>query len=115
MTQTVGYYILLGVIGLFAVGSLVLIIMVVLTNRREAKSKTEQLAQPQQASLAETIQKQFQETQVRKERLIHTKSGVTRAVMKETKSAFSFQGEDDETGISLDSEAADNDKGTPFV
>ena len=51
MTQTVGYYILLGVIGLFAVGSLVLIIMVVLTNRREAKSKTEQLAQPQQASV----------------------------------------------------------------
>lgn len=106
---------LLGVIGLFAVGSLALIIMVIMTNRKEAKIKAVQQSKPQEASLAETIQKQFQEDTTRKERVIYTKSGITRAVMKETKSAFSFQDDDDDTGLSLDSQAADNDKGTPFV
>lgn len=111
---SLGYYVLLGIIGVLFIFTAGLIAMLVLNGRRNKAAATVAKAQPKEATLAEEIQKQFAEEDERRERIIYNKSGITKTVMKETRSAFTFADGDDEDSISLESRSADNDKELPF-
>lgn len=109
-----GYYVLLGIIGVLFVFSAGLIAMLMLNSRRNKAAAEVAKKQPKEATLADEIQKQFAEDDQRRERIIYNKSGITKTVMKETRSAFTFADDDDESSISLESGSADNDKELPF-
>ncbi len=109
-----GYYVLLGIIGILFVFSFGLMAMLTLNSRRKKAADEAAKQEPKEETLADQIQKQFAEDDKRKERIIYNKSGISKTTMKETRSAFTFANDDEETGISLDSAAADNDKDLPF-
>lgn len=111
----IGRYVLYGVIALVAIGVLILMAVLLLQSQKDKKAREELEAQPQNDTLAEQIQKQFQEDDGRKERIIYNKTGLTKAKMKETRSAFSFESNDNDTGLTLESEFADDDKDQPFL
>jgi predicted RND superfamily exporter protein len=111
----IGRYVLMGLIAIFAIGALVLIAVLFLQGRKDKEVKEAFANTPKEDSLAEQIQKQFHEDDERKERLIYNKSGITRAKMKETRSAFSFDTGDSDNNLTLESQFADDDAKEPFI
>lgn len=111
----IGRYVLMGLIAVFAIGAVALIGILFLQGRKEKEVKDAIASVPKEDSLAEQIQKQFHEDDERKERLIYNKSGITRAKMKETRSAFSFETSDSDNNLTLESQFADDDAKEPFI
>lgn len=104
MMVQVGPYLLMGLIAIFGLGLAALIGFMVYNSMQEKKAKEEAKQRPRADTLADQIKSQFQVEDERKERMIFTKSGVTKATVKQTRSAFSFQQADAEKEISLESE-----------
>lgn len=103
MMVQIGPYILLGVIVVFALGLLSLIGMMVHSSLEEKKAQQAAAETPRADTLAEQIKKQFQVEEDQKERVIYTKSGVAKTSVKQTRSAFSFQQDDAEPALTLES------------
>jgi Tfp pilus assembly protein PilV len=112
---TIGPYILYGIIAIFGIGSLALAALLLLNSRQTKQDATDAAELPREDSLAEQIQKQFRADDERKERIIYNKSGITKATMKETRSAFSFENQDTDNELTLESQFADDDVKEPFI
>lgn len=111
----IGRYVLMGLIAVFAIGALVLIAVLFLQGRKDKEAKDAVASGPREDTLADQIQKQFHEDDERKERLIYNKSGITKTRMKETRSAFSFDTDDSDNNLTLESQFADDDAKEPFI
>ena len=109
-----GPWLLMGVITVFALALAVLICLLILNSLKEKKEKEARKILPRHDTLADQIKSQFKVEDEQKERFIHTKSGVSKVSVKPTKSAFSFQQDDAEKGLSLESEF-DNGPETSFL
>jgi predicted RND superfamily exporter protein len=109
-----GPYVLMGVITVIALALAVLVGFLIYNSLQEKKAKEAAKVIPRDDTLAEQIKSQFKVDDERKERFIHTKSGVSKATVKSTRSAFSFQQEDAEKELSLES-AFDNGPETSFL
>lgn len=107
MMVRIGPYMLMGMITVFMLGLGTLIVLMVMSSMRDKKAAQIQKESPRVDTLAEQIKNQFKVKDEENERRIYTKSGVSKTSVKETRSAFSFQETDAETGISLESEYDD--------
>lgn len=112
---TIGTYVLYGIIAIFGLGVLTIVILMVLNSRKEKTYAQELSTQPKESSLADQIQEQFRAEDVRKERIIYSGSGITKATMKDTRSAFSFASNDSDNELTLESQFADDDLKEPFI
>jgi uncharacterized membrane protein len=110
-----GTYILMGIIFIFAVAVIGLIIMLMLASQKDKAVEQNNAAKPREDTLADVIQKQFQANDARKERIIYNKTGISKAKMKETRSAFTFETADDDNNLTLESRFADDDAKEPFI
>jgi len=110
-----GQYILMGIIAIFAIGSVVIVGMMMLSSRKTKQATELEAGKPKEDTLAEQIQKQFRDEDERKERIIYDKSGTIQAKVKETRSAFRFADGDTDTDLTLESAYADDDKKQPFL
>lgn len=109
-----GRYALIGVIAIFALALFGFIGVMVRSSMQEKKAKQALRETPREDTLAEKIKNQFKVEDERKERFIHTKSGISRTPVKQTRSAFAFKSDDAAKDISLESEF-DNGLETPFI
>lgn len=109
-----GPYLLMGVITVFALALGVLVSLMVINSMNNKKDKEARKILPRDDTLADQIKSQFTVEDERKERFIHTQSGVSKARVKSTRSVFAFKQQDTETGLSLESEF-DNGPETPFL
>jgi predicted RND superfamily exporter protein len=109
-----GRYALMGIITVFALALFCLIGFMVYSSLQEKKVKQTLKETPREDTLAEKIKNQFKVDDERKERFIHTKSGVSKTSVKQTRSAFAFKQDDAAKELSLESEF-DNGLETPFI
>jgi lipopolysaccharide export LptBFGC system permease protein LptF len=112
---SIGTVVLYAIIALFAFVSIGILVALFLDSRRAKEKATKEAEQPRKDSLAEQIQKQFQDDEERKERVIYTKSGISKATMRDTRSVFSFAGNDTDNKITLESQSADDETAVPFI
>lgn len=112
---TIGTYVLYGIIAIFGLGVLTIVILMVLNSSKEKAVAQELSVQPKETSLADQIQEQFKADDERKERIIYNQSGITKARMKDTRSAFSFASNDSDNELTLESQFADDDFKEPFI
>lgn len=104
LTTYLGPYVLMGIIAIIAIGVVVLVTLILQNDSKEKKARLALLEGPRTDTLADEIRKQFKEDDERKERLIYTASGMSKARVKETRSAFAFKEDKVEKGLTLDSE-----------
>lgn len=114
MMVELGRYALMGLITVFALALFGLIGFMVYSSMQEKKAKEVLKETPREDTLAEKIKNQFKVDDERKERFIHTKSGVSKTAVKQTRSAFAFKQEDAAKELSLESEF-DNGPETSFI
>ena len=104
MMIEIGRYLLIGLIVIVGLGVFSLIGFMLYNSNEEKKAKQVIKEIPRADTLAEQIKNQFKVDDEQKERFIHTKSGVSKTSVKQTRSAFSFKKGDAEQGLSLESE-----------
>lgn len=109
-----GRYALIGIIVIFALALFGFIGVMVRSSMQEKKAIQAMKETPREDTLAEKIKNQFKVEDERKERVIYTKSGISRTPVKQTRSAFAFKAEDAAKDISLESDF-DNGLDTPFI
>lgn len=114
MMVTIGPYILIGVVAIFALGVMTLIALMMIDSDKRKKALQAAKETPREDTVAEQIQKQFQQDDKNKERYIHTQSGVSKTSVKRTRSAFVFQNKDADTELTLDSDF-ENDTENPLT
>lgn len=104
MMVQIGPYLLMGLITIFGLALAGLVGFMLYSSFKEKKAKEEADLTPRAETVADQIQKQYRVSDERKERRIHTKTGITKTSVKETRSVFTFQEADAENGLSLESE-----------
>jgi hypothetical protein len=114
MMIEIGRYVLIGLIAIFAIGMAVLIGFMVRSSQQEKKAQQAGKETPRVDTLAEQIKNQFKVEEARKDRVIHTHSGIARTTLKQTSSAFKFKQDDADTGLSLES-AFDNGPEASYI
>ena len=97
-----GPYILMGLIGVLAIGLAAFIGYMIYCEQRDKKARELKKVAPREDSLADKIKDQFKVVDKERERRIYTSKGMVS--VKPTRSAFSFAEPDPaEKGISLES------------
>ena len=112
---SIGTLVLYVIIAAFAFVSIGILVALFLDSRRAKEKAVKEAEKPRKDSLAEQIQKQFQDDEERKERVVYNKSGLSKATMKGTRSVFSFENNDADNKLTLESESADDETTVPFI